>query len=136
MPQLAVEWAHQLMRMMLKYRDVVGLGDVAQDLLVFAKRTRALGERFHDPARSATIIVALDEPLVREETSRLARELDARALPIAGILWNRATVSTTPLPTDQPIPQFVAPPVSPPPVGIDAIRRWALAWQTPSARHR
>lgn len=128
MPQLAVAWSHQLMRMMLKYKEVVGLGDAAADLLLFARRTRALDERFHDSARSATIIVALDEPLVREETGRLFRELTSRGLPISAIIWNRATSRATPLSTDAPIPQLFAPAASPPPVGVDAIREWASQW--------
>ena len=128
MPQLAVAWSHQLMRMMLKYKEVVGLGEAAQDLLTFAKRTRALDERFHDPVRSATIVVALDEPLVREETSRLVGELAARGLPISAILWNRGFSRTPALPTDASIPQLFAPPVAPEPVGIDAIRSWTRTW--------
>lgn len=136
MPAMAVEWSHQLMRMMLKYREVVGLGEAAQDLLLFAKRTRALDERFHDAHRSATILVALDEPLVREETSRLTRELASRGLNVSGILWNRASASVPPLPTGHLIPQFFAPPASPPPVGIAAIRRWASTWGPLSAGHR
>jgi arsenite-transporting ATPase len=130
MPQLAVAWSHQLMRMMLKYKEVVGLGEAAQDLLTFAKRTRALDERFHDAARSATIIVALDEPLVREETSRLAHELDARGLPVSAIIWNRAFPGTKPLPTDASIPQLFAPNAAPAPVGVDALRRWAKTWSS------
>src|SRR5262249_7494557 len=42
MPAIALDWSHRLMRLMLKYRDVVGLGDTAHDLLDFAKRTREL----------------------------------------------------------------------------------------------
>src|SRR5205085_6593099 len=75
MPRLAVAWSHQLMRLMLKYRDIVSLGDAAQELLDFARRTKALEQRLVDPALTTTIIVALDEPLVREETGRLAGEL-------------------------------------------------------------
>lgn len=128
MPQLAVAWAHQLMRMMLKYKEVVGLGDAAQELLHFAKRTRALDARFHDPARSAAIIVALDEPLVREETLRLSRELAARGLPLSAIIWNRAGKGTEPLPTGAPIPQLFAPPAPDTPIGVDDIRQWANSW--------
>ena len=130
MPKMAVAWSHQLMRMMLKYKEVVGLGEAAQDLLVFAKRTRALDERFHDGERSATLIVALDEPLVREETSRLVAELTLRALPISGILWNRASPGTPPLPplpTGGSIPQLFAPPFADV-VGIARIREWAGTW--------
>jgi arsenite-transporting ATPase len=130
MPRIAVAWAHQLMRLMLKYKEVVGLGEAAEELLHFAKRTRALDARLHDPTRSATMIVALDEPLVREETLRLSRELGARHLSLTAILWNRASADTQPLPTEGPIPQLFAPATSPPPVGIDAIRQWAKSWDS------
>jgi arsenite/tail-anchored protein-transporting ATPase len=128
MPQLAVAWSHQLMRLMLKYRDVVSLGDAAQELLDFARRTRAFDVRLHDGMQSTAIVVALDEPLVREETSRLARELADRSVTVGGIIWNRASASTRPLPTGHHIPQLFAPPADPPPVGIDAIREWSKEW--------
>ena len=128
MPQLAIAWSHQLMRLMLKYRDVVSLGDAAQELLDFARRTKTLDARIHDPAQASAIIVALDEPLVREETARLVTELAARGVPVGGLLWNRATKDVAPLPTEAVIPQLFAPPVDPPPVGIDAIRDWTKRW--------
>ena len=128
MPKLAVAWAHQLMRMMLKYRDVVGLGDAAAELLDFARRTRALDERLHDPERATTVIVALDEPLVREETARLAGELAERQLRVNAIIWNRSSSHAAALPTDRPIPQLFAPPADPPPVGVEAIREWRTRW--------
>jgi arsenite-transporting ATPase len=128
MPELAIAWSHQLMRMMLKYRDVVALGDAAQDLLDFARRTKALDQRLHDSLRATAIVVALDEPLVREETGRLTRELMARGLTVSGIVWNRGHSSVTALPTSPAIPQLFAPPVDPPPVGVQAIRAWANRW--------
>src|SRR6185503_18038534 len=48
MPRLAVAWSHQLMRLMLKYREVVSLGDAAQELLDFARRTKAVESRLVD----------------------------------------------------------------------------------------
>jgi arsenite-transporting ATPase len=128
MPELAIAWSHQLMRMMLKYRDVVALGDAAQDLLDFARRTKALDQRLHDSRRATAIVVALDEPLVREETGRLTRELMARGLTVSGIVWNRGHSSVTALPTSPAIPQLFAPPADPPPVGVQAIRAWANRW--------
>jgi arsenite-transporting ATPase len=127
MPRLAVAWSHQLMRLMLKYRDVVSLGDAAQELLDFARRTKTLEARLVDPERATAIVVALDEPLVREETARLVRELEARNLPLGAIIWNR-TGSPAPLPTSPAIRQLFAPAADPPPVGLDAIRTWASGW--------
>ena len=128
MPRLAVAWSHQLMRLMLKYRDVVSLGDAAQELLDFSRRTKALEQRLADAKLATTIVVALDEPLVRDETARLVGELGARRLSIGGVLWNRTTSATPPLPTDTAIPQLVAPRADPPPVGVDAIRHWSKTW--------
>jgi len=129
MPRLAVAWSHQLMRLMLKYREVVSLGDAAQELLDFARRTKALESRLIDPALSTTIVAALDEPLVREETARLVRELSGRQLHVGAIIWNRTTTASA-LPTDAAIPQLFAPLADPPPVGLEAIRTWANSWGT------
>lgn len=128
MPAMAVAWAHQLMRMMLKYKEVVGLGEAAQDLLTFAKRTRALGERMRDPSQSAAVLVTLDEPLVRGESERLLAELGDRSLSVSGIVWNRATESTPPLPRAASVPQYFAPLATPAPIGVEAIRQWSRHW--------
>ncbi len=72
MPAIALDWTHRLMRLMLKYRDVVGLGDAAAELLDFAKRTRALDGLLHDRERAGVMLVTLDEPVVR------ARDAPAR----------------------------------------------------------
>jgi arsenite-transporting ATPase len=128
MPGLAVSWSHQLMRMMLKYQQVVGLGDAAQDLLDFARRTRALDRQLHDPARAGTMLVALNDPLVRDETERLASALAERQLPISGMIWNRSETVPQALPVDASIPQFFAPDLAPPPAGLADLRAWTSQW--------
>jgi arsenite/tail-anchored protein-transporting ATPase len=130
MPALAVAWAHQLMRLMLKYKEVVGLGEAAQDLLTFAKRTRSLEERLRDPARATALVVSLDETLVRGESERLVGALRERGVPVGAIVWNRAAGSTPPLPTNASILQLFAPLSSPAPIGVDAIRKWRSSWAT------
>jgi arsenite-transporting ATPase len=130
MPALAIAWSHELMRMMLKYKEVVGLGEAAQDLLAFAKRTRLLETRMRDAGRSAAVLVTLDEPLVRGETARLLAALHERSLAVSGVVWNRASSSVPPLPTGAPVPQLLAPLAEPAPVGVDAIRNWSGRWGT------
>ena len=131
MPSVAIAWSHQLMRLMLKYKEVVGLGEAAQDLLNFAKRTKALEQRLHDRGQAAAVLVTLDEPLVRGESERLLLALGERGLQVTGIVWNRALASTPPLPTDASVPQLFAPLSSPAPVGVDAIRKWCGPWLSP-----
>jgi arsenite/tail-anchored protein-transporting ATPase len=131
MPALALDWSHRLMRLMLKYRDVAGLGESAEELLSFARRTRRVGDLLRDPAQSALIVVTLDEPLVRGETARLVAATRAEGVEVRAVMWNRWTGrgSPSPLPVTPPVAQFVAPAATPPPVGAAALRVWASHWR-------
>ena len=118
------------MRLMLKYRDVVGLGETAQELLDFAKRTRALDALAARRARNAdSSSSSLDEPVVRTETTRLAAAVRARGVDVAAIVWNRVERPLRPLPATVAARQFVAEEVQPPPIGARAIREWSLSWR-------
>jgi arsenite-transporting ATPase len=131
MPALALAWAHQVMRLMLKYREVVHLDRAAEELLAFAKRTRRVRDLLGDPVRATLVIVALDEPLVRGETARLAGAVAALGVRVAGIVWNRVPAAVAdPLPLDVPLPQFVASEWTPPPRGMDALRGWLESWRS------
>ena len=132
MPAVAIEWTHRLMRLMLKYREVVALGDSARDLLDFAKRTRALDELLHDAERSGLVLVALDEPVVRAETTTLAAEVRARGIDVSALVWNRVTTEPVPLPASVSARQFCAMEVQPPPVGVQALREWFRSWRAVS----
>lgn len=129
MPTLALTWTHQLMRIVLKYRDVAGLGEAAADLLAFAKDLRGLDGLLRDPARAGMVLVTLDEPVVAAETTRLASEAASRGLALAGVVRNRsrgaATLKAVP---DAPL-YFDAPLASPPPVGAPALDAWIATWR-------
>jgi len=131
MPALALDWSHRLMRLMLKYREVAGLGETARELLAFAKRTRMLGDILHDRARAGLVVVALDEPLVRAETARLIGAVRHEGVDVRGVLWNRVPSGRppAPLPVTLPPAQFVAPVATPPPVGAEALRAWCGQWR-------
>ncbi|HKO15309.1 MAG TPA: ArsA family ATPase [Gemmatimonadaceae bacterium] len=133
MPALALDWSHRLMRLVLKYREIIGPGDAAEELLAFARRTRALQELLLDPTRAGVILVALDEPLVRGESERLAAALQSASVHVLGIAWNRvadtASDHVAPLPVAAPVPQLLAPAADAPLVGADAIRAWLARWR-------
>jgi len=128
MPAIALDWSHRLMRLMLKYRDVVGLGDTARELLDFAKRTRALDALLHDREQCGVIVVALDEPVVRAETARLAAAVRTRGIAVSAVMWNRVHSSPSPLPASVADRQFCAGDVTPPPIGATALREWSGSW--------
>ena len=129
MPALALDWSHRLMRLMLKYKEVAGLGEAAAEVLAFAKRTRAVGGLLRDPARAGLVVAALDEPLVRDETARLAAAVRALGVSLSGVVWNRAAAAVPPLGLERSVPQFVAGEQSPPPRGPAALRRWMDSWR-------
>ena len=129
MPAIALDWTHRLMRLMLKYREAVGLGAAAEELLSFAKRTRELDALLHDAGRSGVLIAALDEPVVRAETARLAEAIEALGVSVIGVTWNRVTIAVSPLPESSAPRQFCADYVSPPPIGVTALRAWARSWR-------
>ncbi|AHG88479.1 Anion-transporting ATPase-like domain protein [Gemmatirosa kalamazoonensis] len=118
MPALALGWTHQLMRLILKYREVGGLAEAGEELLRFARRTRALGAMLGDAARAGVLVVTLDEPVVRAESARLIDAVRARGMDVVGVLRNRAAA---------PGPDMSAPAV-PGLLGVDALRAWAARW--------
>jgi arsenite-transporting ATPase len=129
MPALALDWTHRLMRLMLKYRDVVGLGETAQELLDFARRTRALDALIHDHAQCGLVVVALDEPVVRSETERLSAAVQSRGVDVIALLWNRTEQTPAPLPASVAGRQLFAQETNPPPIGVKALRNWLRSWR-------
>ncbi|MDB4910126.1 MAG: Anion-transporting ATPase-like domain protein, partial [Gemmatimonadetes bacterium] len=121
MPAIALDWTHQLMRLVLRYRELGALGDVGADLLSLAHRIRAVGALLRDPARASLIVVALDEPLVRRETRRLTDAVAGLGVSISGVVWNRSASGTTlpalPLPAAATAAQLVAFETQPSPRG-------------------
>ena len=128
MPALALEWSHRLMRMMLKYREIVGLGETATELLAFAKRTRAVRELLEDRARAGAVVVTLDEPLVRGETNRLMGAIEERGVGVLALLWNQVDEPPEPLSVPVHVPQLLCAHLSPPPIGVAALARWRDGW--------
>ena len=126
MPRLALEWTHQLMRLMLRYKDVAGLGDTARELLEFAKNLRSLDALLRDPARCGMVLVTLEEAVVRAESERLAAAATERGVAVRAVVHNRGTSSS--LPVGAAGVQVVAPAEQEPLVGAEAIRRWSSRW--------
>jgi arsenite-transporting ATPase len=129
MPSLALSWTHRLMRLMLEYKDVAGLGEAAKEVLDFAKRTRALRDLLSDRDRAAVVVVANDEPLVRDESRRLIDECRSRGVAITGLIWNRVTFQVSPLSGESTPRQFLAPATAPAPRGVPALRGWCASWR-------
>lgn len=129
MPSLALSWTHRLMRIMLAYKEVAGLGDAASDLLDFARRTRLLRELMGDPSKTTAFLVSNDEPLVRNETTRLLHACRDRRVEVGAIIWNRAEGGVAPLSDAHAGAQFEAPATVPAPRGAAELRAWCASWR-------
>jgi arsenite-transporting ATPase len=129
MPTIALDWTHRLMRIILKYREIASLGDAAQELVGFSRRTRALDQLLHDPARAAILLVSLNEPVVETESMRLASALRAARIAVVGQLQNRVVASAKHNSGAILGRQILAPEVDRSLVGIAAISDWCRRWQ-------
>ncbi len=140
MPSIALDWAHALMRLILKYHLARELDAVARDLLEFARDLKDFLQRLADPGRTAAFAVTLDEPVVAAETRRLLDALAAAHVPLAGVILNRADAgpprgagATSPgnatTVAAAPPPLLLAPALATPPVGADALRRFLRRWE-------
>jgi arsenite/tail-anchored protein-transporting ATPase len=125
LPALAIDWSHRLMRLIMKYKEIAGLGEAAEDLLNFTKRTRALDQLLRDQARAGVVLVSLNEPAVIAESIRLAEILRATGIGVLVEIRNRATSDTT----TELRPGFLAPEFDRPLVGLNAIRDWTRHWR-------
>ncbi len=98
MPAVALDWSHALLRLLLGYRDVVGLGETAERILRFARTLRGLRARLEDGAHTFFLAVALPEALGVPETERLALRLASLGIAPGALLVNRVLAGGAVLP--------------------------------------
>lgn len=140
MPAVALDWSHAVLRLLLKYREVVGLGGTAERVLAFSRTLRALGERLRDRAHTFRMVVALPEALSVPETERLLPRMEALGLAPEVLLVNRLLSGEGVAPgrgaearrlLEIPgVPKAVgAPEWREGPRGAEALLRFSLAWR-------
>jgi arsenite/tail-anchored protein-transporting ATPase len=89
MPRLALDWAHAILRLLLRYREAVGLGGIAERVLRFARDVRRLRELLQDARSTWVGVVALPEALSVPETARLLQRLRTLRMDADVLLVNR-----------------------------------------------
>ena len=127
MPQLALDWSHALLRILLRYGGAAQLDDLSERVLAFAKRLKSLRTQLTDPNVTGVFVVTLDEPMVRAETERLRAQLRHAGVPEAGVILNRAAAAIT-----EPVRAshlIRAPQCAVPPAGADALRAFFQQWE-------
>lgn len=90
MPEIAMEWMHALMRLLVKYHAVASLDSLGHNLLAFSKRLRQLKLDLSDVATTQVYVVTQPEPMILAETRRLCAALANANVPVAAVIVNRA----------------------------------------------
>jgi arsenite-transporting ATPase len=155
MPEAALEWVHAFMTILLKYRTVMGLGELGQDLVTIARELRALRALLSDPRRASVVAVTRAAELPRLETRRLLAELRALRVTVGAVIVNALTppgcarcrrTAAVETRTVSALRRDVAAQasaacaiiqtsaVAPPPRGPAALDAWRRTWAAPSLK--
>src|SRR5690606_30848310 len=95
LPGVALGWVHEVMRLLLKYREVMAPGALAERLLELARSLRRFDAALRDPKASWLLLVALPEALSVPETARLQERLASLGLRPGALLLNRAVTEAS-----------------------------------------
>jgi arsenite/tail-anchored protein-transporting ATPase len=149
MPATALAWVHALLAILLKYREVVGLGEVAAELVATARRLRELSALLGDAGRARIVAVTRAAELPQRETARLLARLRRLRLDVPAVLVNALTggacrrcrrVHRVERRTmagpgrgarlrKRPWGMISTPALATPPRGVAELERWARTWE-------
>lgn len=91
MPELALRWVHALMRILLDYRETLGLGQLATTLLELAHSLERVRRLLADGRQTAFVVVTRPAALPCRETERLLGALDRLGIGVPAIVVNAVT---------------------------------------------
>ncbi|HET9225834.1 MAG TPA: ArsA family ATPase, partial [Thermoanaerobaculia bacterium] len=128
-PELALEWDRALLSILLKYREAMGLGRLAEELVELSRSLKRLLTLLRDPVRTRFVAVTRTGELPRRETVRLLDELKRLSISVPTVIVNAGTPEDTPGGWEG-CAIITAPAVHPPPRGAEALAAWARAWKT------
>lgn len=157
LPEQALEWVRALLAILLKYREVIALGRLAEDLVKLSRDLKNLIALQRDPSRTRFVVVTRAAGLPREETLRLARELHRLEIASVDVVVNGVSEGTcsrclkrarqergelsaltrrlAALPgEDRAV--IVTPALAPPPRGVMALTAFGERWQVATPRCR
>ena len=147
MPELALSWDHYLLSLLLKYREAMGLGDLARELVALSRSLKRLEALLRDPARARFVAVTRAAELPHRETIRLLRSLKSLGIAVPAVVVNAVPPAGSPRhgkPTTEAATLrkdlhplgldrcaiIRAPAAFPPPRGVARLAAWVRSWET------
>jgi arsenite-transporting ATPase len=88
LPRVALAWVRTFIKLLLKYRNVVRWGGVAEELVALSKAIKRVASLLTDPDDCEFVGVAIPERMSLEETKRLAASLRRLKVPMRRLLVN------------------------------------------------
>jgi arsenite-transporting ATPase len=88
LPGVALAWVRTFLKLLLKYRNVVRWGGVAEELVALSKAIKRVAALLSDDAECEFVGVAIPERMSLEETARLAASLKWLKTPMRRLLVN------------------------------------------------
>ncbi|HJQ32975.1 MAG TPA: ArsA family ATPase [Pyrinomonadaceae bacterium] len=88
LPEVALAWVRTFLKLLLKYRNVVRWGGVAEELVALSKSIKRVSALLADSEKCEFVGVAIPERMSLEETLRLAASLERLRVPIGRLLVN------------------------------------------------
>ena len=88
LPDVALAWTRTFIKLLLKYKNVVRWGGVAEELVALSKSIKRVAALLTDPEHCEFVGVAIPERMSLEETLRLAASLEALRVPMRRIVVN------------------------------------------------
>ncbi len=153
MPDLALSWDHYLLSLLLKYRQAVGLGSLAAELVELSRSLKRLQALLRDAGRARFLVVTRAAELPRRETVRLLRALRRLQVAVPAVIVNavppagccaRCGGAAGEEEIEALREQLAragrgrcaimkAPAVFPPPRGVRRLADWVRSWETITA---
>jgi arsenite-transporting ATPase len=145
-PAVLRDWTLALMSLLLKYREIVGAGQLAALLIQLSKRLRGLQDILADPSKSRLVAVTRPAVVPIDETLDLVRELGRLGIAVDRVVVNAIGSGTCSRCHDQSRAQRAAmtrlskalgsgcaiigaPAEMPPPHGVRPLLAWRAAWR-------
>ncbi|MDT5296437.1 MAG: arsenite/tail-anchored protein-transporting ATPase [Acidobacteriota bacterium] len=88
LPGVALAWVRTFIKLLLKYKNVVRWGGVAEELVALSKSIKRVAALLADADHCEFVGVAIPERMSLEETVRLAASLERRRVPVRRLLVN------------------------------------------------
>jgi len=129
MPELALSWDHYLLSLLLKYREAVGLGELAAELVELSRSLKRLDALLRDPERARFVAVTRAAELPRRETVRLLEALRKLAIAVPAVIVNAVSPGHAGRLAFGRCDIIKAPAVYPPPRGVRRLAKWAETWE-------